>query len=65
MRCKYTEPDEVLPKHRHLLQEDFEALAEGSAQDRQYWIVSIESTIKAHETVQEGRADPRGVDRLL
>ena len=61
----YTEPDELLLKHRHLLQEDFKALAEGSAQDRQYWIVSIESTIKAHETVQEGRADPRGVDRLL
>ena len=32
----YTEPDELLPKHRHLFQEDFEALAEGLAQDRQY-----------------------------
>ena len=61
----YTEPDELLPKHRHLLQEDFKALTERSAQDRQYWIVSMESVIKAHEAVQEGRADPRGVDCLL
>ena len=61
----YTEPDELLPKHQHLLQEDSEALVEGSAQNRQYWIVSTESAIKAHEAVQEGQADPRGVDRLL
>ena len=61
----YTEPDELLPKHRHLLQEDFEALAEGSAQDRQYWIVSMESVIKAAEAVQEGQIDPAGVGRLL
>ena len=30
----YTKPDNLLPKHRHLLQEDFEALVEGSAQER-------------------------------
>ena len=61
----YTEPDELLPKHRHLLQEDFEALAEGLAQDRQYWSVSMESVIKAHEAVQEGREEPHWVDELL
>ena len=43
----YTKPDELLPKHRHPLREEFEALAEGSAQDRQYWIISMESVIKA------------------
>ena len=61
----YTEPDELLPKHRHLLQEDFKALAEGLAQDRQYWIVSMESAIKAYTAVHEDHADPRGVNRLL
>ena len=61
----YTKPDELLPKYWHLLQDDFEALTEGLAQDRQYWIVSMESAIKAYEAVQEGRADPRGVNRLL
>ena len=61
----YTKPDELLPKHQHLLREEFEALAEGSAQDRQYWIVSMEYAMKAHEAVQEGRADPHGVDCLL
>ena len=55
----YTEPDELLPKHRHLLQEDFEALTKGLAQDRQY------SAIKAHGAVQEGRAEPHWVDELL
>ena len=43
----YTKPDELLPKHQHLLQGEFEALAAGSAQDRQYWIISMESVIKA------------------
>ena len=61
----YTEPDELLPKYRHLLQQDFEALSEGSAWDRQYWSVSMDSAIKAHEAVQEGQADPLGVNRLL
>ena len=61
----YTKPDELLPKHRHLLREDFEALAERSAQDRQYWIFSMESVIKTQEAVQEDRADPHGVDHLL
>ncbi len=32
----YTKPDELLLRHRHLLQDNFEALAEGLAQDRQY-----------------------------
>ena len=61
----YTKPDELLPKHQQLLWEDFKALADGLAQDRQYWIVLMESVIKAHEAVQEGRADPHGIDRLL
>ena len=61
----YTKLDELLSKHRHLLQEDFETLAEGSAQERQYWIISMESMITAHEAVQEDRVDPRGVNCLL
>ena len=32
----YTELDELLQKDQHLLNVDFEALAEGSSQDRQY-----------------------------
>ena len=61
----YTKPDDLLPKHRHLLQEDFEALAEGLAQDRKYWIVPMKTVIKAHEAVQKGQADPHWVIRLL
>jgi hypothetical protein len=61
----YTKPDELLPKHQQLLWEDFKALADGLAQDRQYWIVSMESAFKAHEAVQEGQAEPHRVNRPL
>ncbi len=27
----YTKPDNLLPKHRHLIEQDFEGLTEGSA----------------------------------
>ena len=33
-----TDPMDLLPQHRSLLQVDFEALGEGTSTDRQYWI---------------------------
>ena len=51
----YTNPDELLPCHKHLLETDFGRLGEGSPVDRQYWIVSIESALKAAERVRSGQ----------
>ena len=42
-----TDPTELLPRHRHLLDWDFGNLGEGPTVDRQYWIASMESAIKA------------------
>ena len=42
-----TDPMELLPQHRHLLELDFLALGNGPTVDRQYWIKSIESALQA------------------
>ena len=42
-----TDPMELLPQHRHLLELDFFALGNGPTVDRQYWIKSIESALQA------------------
>ena len=60
----YTEPDDLLPKHRHLMEQDFEGLAEGSAVERQYWIVRMESAVAAAKQVRERRDSIRGLARL-
>ena len=54
----HTDPDELLPRHRHLLEENFGALGEGSSIDRQYWIASMESALSAASCVQKGRVTP-------
>jgi hypothetical protein len=38
----YTDPDTLLPRHRHLLGEDFEALGSGQTSDRLLWLASME-----------------------
>ena len=37
-----TDPDELLPNHKHLLGMDFKDLDKGVAAHRQYWIANIE-----------------------
>ena len=48
----WTDPLEILPKRRHLLEIDFGDLRGGSAIDRKHWIVSIESAERAAEQVR-------------
>ena len=50
----FTNPEDLLPAHQHLVEEDFEQLGEGSAINRQYWIANMESAISATERVQQG-----------
>ena len=42
-----TDPMELLPQHRNLLEWDFLALGAGSTVDRQYWIKNMESALQA------------------
>jgi hypothetical protein len=42
-----TSPDNLLPQHRHLMELDFAQLGEGTTADRQYWIATIDSALKA------------------
>ena len=53
-RYSWWDPGDLLPKHRHLLEVDFEALAEGTAVERQFWIVSMESAVKAATRARVG-----------
>ena len=51
----YTDPSELLAQHRYLLEEDFENLGEGSSGERQHWIASMESALKAANHVRSGK----------
>ena len=42
-----TDPTELLPQYRHLLDCDFERLGEDTTVNRQYWIANVETAIKA------------------
>ena len=41
----YTDPRDLLPKHRYLLEEDFTQLGGGSSIMREYWVVSMEAAL--------------------
>ena len=60
----FTNPDDLLPAHKHLLEEDFEGLGEGSAITRQYWIADMESAISAAERVHQGHVVPGSMPRF-
>lgn len=40
-------PGDIFPQHRHLLDVDFSCLGEGTTIDRQYWMASLDSAVKA------------------
>ena len=54
----YTDPDDLLPRHRHLLEVDFEKLSEGSSIPRLHWLASIESAKSAAECLKRGQYIP-------
>ena len=47
----YTDLDNLLPNHKHLLEQKFGALTEGPVINCQYWIIWMESAIYALEQV--------------
>jgi hypothetical protein len=48
----FTDPSNLLPEHRYLLDLDFLELGTSSTTNRQYWIATLESAIKAFQMVQ-------------
>ena len=52
----HTDPNDLLPQHRHLLQQDFQQLGEGPSLDRQYWIKSMQSALETADIVGYGRS---------
>ena len=52
----WTDPMELLPAHRHLLEEDLQGLGECSSATRLYWVLSVEAAQKTAEHVLAGKA---------
>ena len=51
-----TDPNDLLPQHRYLLEEDFLQLGEGPSINRQYWIASMQSALDTvHIVVRKKR----------
>ena len=46
-----TDPAELLPPHRHLLEVDFSQMEEGSTSYRMYWTASMESALQAADHI--------------
>ena len=51
----FTDPDELLPRHRRLLEIDFVKLGEGSTMGREFWVASMESAIAAAKLSRAAR----------
>ena len=61
----WTDPDALLPRHRHLFDVDFETLGSGPALARQVWVASVRSALAAAESVRLHRVVPGSLPRFL
>jgi hypothetical protein len=57
----YTDPDTLLPRHRHLLGEDFKVLGSGQTSNRLLWLASMESATAVSTLVKMGTLPPKAV----
>ena len=53
----FTNPDDLLPCHKHLLEVDFGKLGEGSPVDRQYWIITMEAALTSAERIRSNNIE--------
>ena len=56
----YTDPDELLPQHQHLLLVDKRELTRSSLSDRQTWITRMEAAMSAKERLRREVMDLEG-----
>ena len=59
----YTDPDELLPQHQHLLLVDKSRLTRGSLSDRQTWITRVEAAMSAKERLCREVMDLEGTEQ--
>ena len=48
------DPADLLPENKHLLEADFEALGEGAAVDRKFWVAEMDAVVSAASHVARG-----------
>jgi hypothetical protein len=60
-----TTPEELLPTHRHLLQQDFAQLGNGETFQQQIWAASMESTLGAASHFTSGHLTPGSLHRFF
>lgn len=53
-----TDPEDLLPENRKLLDVDFEALGEGATLDRKLWLAEMETATAAAAHVAQGTTQP-------
>ena len=58
-----TDPMDLLPQHRSLLQVDYKTLGEGPTVDRQYWIACVESAIMSKKRIRSSSIDEPNTSR--
>ena len=58
-----TDPMDLLPQHRSLLQVDYKTLGEGPTLDRQYWIACVESAIMSKKRIRSSSIDEPNTSR--
>lgn len=49
------DPDELLPKHRHLLELNFQKLGKRSTTTKQYWLAKMKSEVGAAAVLWSGK----------
>ena len=57
-----TDPADLLPRHRHLLNVNFAELGEGRAVDRQNWSAAMDSALKAAQQVEAGKVSQQSLE---
>ena len=55
---EFTNPDSLLPRHRYLLDTDFEALGSGSTPDQLHWLADMGSAVAASGLSRAGTLTP-------
>ena len=53
-RYAMTDPEDLLPENRHLLDIDFEALGEASSIEKQFWVAEMETAVAASDHIKQG-----------
>jgi hypothetical protein len=57
----FTDPESLVPRHRFLMETDFEALGSGPSTQRLLWLANVDSAIAASALAQSGSLTPEAI----